>query len=113
MITACAAKFLVQTENFKDVAKSSANTGLVSYTVEVTGAVNAINGMSIWQRTLNAAAHPNVKAVRAREQAADAFLRPIVEGRKKAQQTDPDFQKPDDLLQWLLDDGQGRHDQHR
>lgn len=88
--------------------RSFANNIVVSYTIEVTGAVTAITKMSFWQRTLNAAAHPDVKAVRARERAADAFLRPIVEGRKKAQETDPDFQRPDDLLQWLLDDGQDK-----
>lgn len=90
------------------MATSFANKGLVSYTVEVSGAVNAITGMSFWQRTFNAAAHPNVKAVREREKAAGAFLRPIVEARKKAQEVDPEFQKPDDLLQWLLDDGQDK-----
>ncbi|POS81188.1 hypothetical protein DHEL01_v200399 [Diaporthe helianthi] len=80
----------------------------ISYTIEVTGAVNAINGMSFWERTLNAAGHPNVKAVRERERAAGTFLRPIVEARKKAQAADPEYQKPDDLLQWLLDDGQDK-----
>lgn len=70
--------------------------------------MNAIVGMSFWQRTLSAGAHPKVKAVRERERAADAFLRPIVEKRKKAQASDPDYQKPDDLLQWLLDDGQDK-----
>lgn len=92
----------------KHTAGSFANRDSVSYTVEVTGAVNAITGMSFWKRTLNAASHPNVKAVRERERAADAFLRPIVEERKKAQAADPDYQKPDDLLQWLLDDGQDK-----
>lgn len=80
----------------------------VSYTVEVTGAVSAITRMTSWQRTLGAAAHPAVKAVREREKSARAFLRPIVEKRIKAKKTDLDFQKPDDLLQWLLDDGQDK-----
>ncbi|KAJ0122972.1 ent-kaurene oxidase [Diaporthe amygdali] len=80
----------------------------IKYTIEVVGAVQAITEMGFWHRTLNAGAHPAVKTVRAREKAADAFLRPIVEGRKKAQKVDPDFQKPDDLLQWLLDDGQDK-----
>jgi cytochrome P450 len=86
--------------------QAMAHKDLVSYTVEVNGAVTAISGMSFWGRALRASSHPKVKALRERERAADAFLRPIVEKRKKDQAADPDYQKPDDLLQWLLDDGQ-------
>ncbi|KAL1866060.1 hypothetical protein Daus18300_006961 [Diaporthe australafricana] len=80
----------------------------ISYTVELVGAVNAITRMTSWQRTFSAASHPTIKTVREREKSANAFLKPIVEERIKAKKTDLDFQKPDDLLQWLLDDGQDK-----
>lgn len=73
-----------------------------NYTEDVVNARQAVTETPIWQRRFKASSLPAVKALRAREQQALLILRPLIESRVKAAES-PDYQKPDDFLQWLLD----------
>lgn len=80
----------------------------INYTMDVTGAQRAVSQLKPWQRIFKAASLPAVQALRRREQTATDLIRPVIEQRQRAEAEDPDFQRPDDLLQWLLDGGQDR-----
>jgi hypothetical protein len=76
----------------------------IQYTVEVMNARRAIDNMRPWKRPLLAWRLPEVRLLDERFRRAEAFLRPVVEARMK--QT-PD-ERPDDMLQWLMDDSQAQ-----
>lgn len=80
----------------------------INYTKDVMTAQRAVTELKPWQRYFKAASLPAVKALQHREKSATNYIRPIVEQRQKAEKEDPDYQKPDDLLQWVLDDGQNK-----
>lgn len=80
----------------------------INYTLEVSAAQQAISALNPWKRNLQAGSLPQVKALQARHKSCKEFLQPIISARKKASAEDPDFQKPDDFLQWVLDDGQAK-----
>ncbi|KAK1753823.1 putative cytochrome P450 E-class, group IV [Echria macrotheca] len=75
----------------------------ISYTIELTQARGAVDKLAPWKRPFLASRLPEVRRVAERFKQADAFLRPVVEARKKL---GPD-EKPDDMLQWVMDN-QGR-----
>ncbi|KAK7743876.1 hypothetical protein SLS53_003897 [Cytospora paraplurivora] len=75
----------------------------IKYTIEVMGAQKAVTMLKPWKRIFKAASLPEVKSLHQREKAAKDYLRPVIQQRKKAEKEDPDYQKPDDLLQWVLD----------
>jgi hypothetical protein len=77
----------------------------INYTVEIMYARRAIDAMAPWKRPIIAWRLPEVKRLEERFNQATAFLRPIVEARMKM---GPDEKKPDDVLQWLMDDGQAQ-----
>ncbi|ROV91649.1 hypothetical protein VSDG_07942 [Cytospora chrysosperma] len=83
----------------------------INYTKDVMGATRAINVLKPWLRPFKAANLPQVKALHQREQTASKFMTPIIEQRLKSEKEDPDYQKPDDLLQWLMDGGQSKFGQ--
>lgn len=56
-----------------------------------------------WQRPFKAPSLPEVTRLAKREEEAKRILRPIVTARRKAEKEQPGYQKPDDLLQWLMD----------
>lgn len=58
--------------------------------------------MRPWMRPFAASRLPQVRRLDERIKQAHAFMGPVVEARKKAA-SDPDYQKPDDMLQWLID----------
>ncbi|KUI56015.1 Ent-kaurene oxidase [Cytospora mali] len=86
----------------------------INYTMDVVHAQRAVMEVKPWQRWLKAPGLPQVKALQTREQAAKDYLRPIIEARQQEAKENPDYQKPDDLLQWLLDgqDKFGEQDIH-
>ncbi|PSR87239.1 ent-kaurene oxidase [Coniella lustricola] len=92
---------LCRTDEYVDIS--------INYTLEVNNATQAISAMKPSERAAKGEDLPEVKALKAREKRAQEFIRPLVEARKKAIKNDPDFQKPDDILQWLLDDGQAKY----
>lgn len=74
----------------------------MNYTMDIVNAREAVTRLPKWQRTLKASSLPAVKTLREREKKAWAMLQPIIEARLRAV-GDPDYRKPDDLLQWILD----------
>ncbi|KAF2017328.1 cytochrome P450 monooxygenase-like protein [Aaosphaeria arxii CBS 175.79] len=73
----------------------------INYTMELIGAQQAIKLMHPWLRPFLASRLPQVKNLRRREKLAKQFLEPVVQARRNAEK-DPDYEKPDDLLQWFL-----------
>ncbi|KAL7755526.1 hypothetical protein ACKLNR_014624 [Fusarium oxysporum f. sp. zingiberi] len=95
---------LCRTEKYVDIA--------VNYTVVRTGAQRAIAALPPWQRVFRARWLPEVKRLHQLTEGAHEFLRPLIIARSEASKR-PEYKKPDDLLQWILDDGQkkfGRQD---
>ena len=80
---------LCQSEDYLEAA--------IKYTVEVIGAANAVSGVPPWLRPLKASRLPEVRRLLERRKHAIKFMQPVVESRKALDQ------KPDDLLQWLID----------
>lgn len=77
----------------------------INYTVDLMTAVHIINFTPVWLRPIVASFLPQIKKLKVRVREADDFLRPVVAGRRKAAE-DPDYQKPDDMLQWIIDSQQ-------
>lgn len=78
----------------------------INYTVEVMNAVREINDLT-WFRDWRAPYLPTVQRINQRIKQALDFLKPVVEDRIARQKNDPDYEKPDDLLQWLMDGEKG------
>ncbi|KAH7145688.1 cytochrome P450 [Dactylonectria estremocensis] len=85
---------LCRTEQYLDAA--------INYTMEVMEAQRAVQRLRPWLRPFIAHRLPQLKKLDQRIKEADAFLKPVVERRMEAA-LDPSFEKPDDMLQWLLD----------
>lgn len=88
---------LCRSEEYMDMA--------INYTMEVVKAQRAINVMKPWQRILFGNSVPEVKTLHERLRTSKEYIKPVIATRKKAAAEDPDFRKPDDILQWILDDG--------
>ncbi|KAF4982776.1 hypothetical protein FZEAL_1677 [Fusarium zealandicum] len=84
---------LCRTERYLDAA--------INYTMEVMGAQRAVQNMRPWLRPFYAQGLPQVKKLDERIAEAEAFLDPVVKRRTEAM-ADPDFERPDDMLQWLI-----------
>ncbi|KAF6835727.1 ent-kaurene oxidase [Colletotrichum plurivorum] len=74
----------------------------INYTVDLMKAIRKISSLPPWLRWLKAPRLPELKRVHERIEAADKFLRPVVASRRQAT-SDPDYQKPYDMLQWIMD----------
>lgn len=74
----------------------------MNYTMDIVNAREAVTRLPKGERHLKASSLSEVKTLREREKKAWAMLRPIIEARLRAVE-DPDYRKPDDLLQWILD----------
>ncbi|KAB5549553.1 ent-kaurene oxidase [Coniochaeta sp. 2T2.1] len=82
----------------------------INYTVDLIGAVPVIERIPAWRRWLTAWSVAEVKRVQKHQEEATRFLRPIIAARRRAALEQPGYQKPDDMLQWLLDDHVGLDD---
>lgn len=71
----------------------------INYTIELMNARNAVDQMPPWKRPFAAHRLPEVRALMQRLKQADDFMRPVVEARKKLGAEE----KPDDMLQWLME----------
>lgn len=71
----------------------------INYTLELMGARRALDHMHPWKRPFLANRLPEIKKLDARLKQADKLLRPVVEARQRL----ADNEKPDDMLQWLMD----------
>lgn len=74
----------------------------INYTLDLMAAVRVIHDVPVWIRPFVASSLPQVKKLQTRIQEADNFLRPVVAARRSAGEN-PDYQQPDDMLQWLMD----------
>jgi cytochrome P450 len=83
----------------------------INYTMDVVAAQRAVNELTPWTRFYKAPYLPQVQKLDQRIREADNFLRPIAKARRDAA-NDPSAEKPDDMLQWLLDEQEksGQHD---
>ncbi|KAI3392860.1 hypothetical protein diail_5035 [Diaporthe ilicicola] len=70
----------------------------------MTAAIQAVGFISPWLRPFLASRAPQVKKLHHRFQQADEFLRPVVTARRQAERNHSEGKdKPDDMLQWLMD----------
>lgn len=73
-----------------------------TFTAVLGEAVAAVKRIRPWLRPFLAPYLPEIKQVRAIEKRATKHLEPIVRERIEAEKNDPNWQKPEDLMQWLL-----------
>jgi hypothetical protein len=76
------------------------------YTLDAMDAKRAVDKMKPWLRPFLAPRLSQVRALRSREQTAHRLLDPIVQARREAMK-DPNWEKPDDFLQWILNRSEG------
>ncbi|KAH8885004.1 cytochrome P450 [Thozetella sp. PMI_491] len=91
---------LCRSEQYLDAA--------INYTMDVMAAQRAVQRMKPWKRPFMAQSLPEVKRLDERIEEANAFIAPLVSLRKEAAAEDPKFEKPDDVLQWMID-GQDKY----
>jgi hypothetical protein len=74
----------------------------INYTLELMAARGAVRSLPPWRRPFSAPRLPEVKRLHTRMAEAHAILQPVVDHRRAACK-DPTYEKPDDMLQWLID----------
>lgn len=72
------------------------------YTVELMTAVYIIHFIPVWMRPFLSPFIPQVRKLQRRIRQVEGFLKPIVVARRDAVHKSG-YQKPDDLLQWIID----------
>lgn len=85
---------LSRTEQYLDAA--------INYTMDVMSAQRAVQKMRPWQRPFLTGRLPELKNLYRRIAEADAFMRPVI-GLRKDTAAEGNEDKPDDMLQWLID----------
>lgn len=80
----------------------------INYTMESAQAFTAISRLTPSERDARAVDLPETKALRDRRVKSKALIKPVVEARKNAMRADADFQKLDDVMQWILDSEQAK-----
>lgn len=70
--------------------------------VDLIAAVTKVAAHAPWMRPFLSSRFPEVKKLRQRVDEADKFLRPVFAARLEAAK-DPDYQKPNDTLEWIID----------
>ncbi|KAH3945336.1 hypothetical protein HBH53_144480 [Parastagonospora nodorum] len=73
-----------------------------NYTVYLMEALFAIKRTRPWLKSFVGHRLPEVKRLRDVEKKAIKFVQPIVRERLEAEKSDPNWQKPDDMMQWLI-----------
>ncbi len=80
-----------------------------NYTLDLMAAVTVLKKMRPWLKPFLAHRLPEVIQLRKRERQLTEFLRPIIEERMTAKSKDPNWQEPDDMLQWMVNRSGGIH----
>lgn len=75
----------------------------INFTVDVIKARRAVQMVSPWLRPFKAPFLPEVKRVAEREKMAKDLLSPFITARRKAEREEAGYEKPDDMLQWMMD----------
>jgi len=79
----------------------------INFTLDLMAAREAIQGIRPWLRRWKVPFLPEMKKLEQRRAEARAFLQPLINARRKAR-GDADYQRPDDMLQWLMDNQDGK-----
>ncbi|KAF2131134.1 cytochrome P450 monooxygenase-like protein [Dothidotthia symphoricarpi CBS 119687] len=74
----------------------------INYTMDVMNATDAIKKIRPLLRPVLAPRIKEVRRLDERRKSAEAYLRPIIEERQNAAKNDPNWQQPDDVLQWMI-----------
>ncbi|PSN68834.1 ent-kaurene oxidase [Corynespora cassiicola Philippines] len=74
----------------------------INYTTDLIVAQRALKQIRPILKPFVGPRLPEVKRLREREEKAKAFLAPVIQARQDAEANDPNWEKPDDLLQWFL-----------
>lgn len=74
----------------------------INFTGDVMTARNAVQQMRQWLRPFLAHRLPEVQRLSQHRAEAEEFLRPVILKRRKMM-ADPDQERPDDLLSWLME----------
>lgn len=72
------------------------------FALEIFTAAGAVKKMNPWLRPLLASRLPEVKAIQDRERRAIEVIGSIIRQRKEAEKADPTWQKPNDMMQWMI-----------
>lgn len=78
----------------------------INYTMDLIAAQQEIHTMRPWLRPFLAPRLASVKRLRTREKTAHDLFEPIVRARKEGMKN-PDYQRPDDTLQWMMNRSAG------
>lgn len=81
---------------------------ILGFVKDMMRAVRAVSQLSPWLRWWIAGALPDVKAVWRRVRKAEDMIQPVVKVRLESMKEGENSQKPDDLLQWLLESDHGK-----
>ncbi|EUC48236.1 hypothetical protein COCMIDRAFT_87809 [Bipolaris oryzae ATCC 44560] len=79
-----------------------------NYTIDLINAVNGIKKIRPWLKPFLAPRTPELIALRNREKQAEKILQPLVAERLAAKAGDPNWQEPDDMLQWMINRSDGK-----
>jgi cytochrome P450 len=74
----------------------------VNYTMDFISARSKIQDMRPWLRPFLAPRLKEVRQLAKREEMARKIIYPVVQARRDAENNDPDYKKPEDMLQWLM-----------
>ncbi|KAF9698203.1 hypothetical protein EKO04_003691 [Ascochyta lentis] len=78
-----------------------------NYTMDLIDSITAIKKLRPWLRSFMAPRTAEVRRLRQREQRATEYLYPLIRERQEAAKNDPNWEKPDDMTQWMLDRSAG------
>ncbi|KAI4626023.1 uncharacterized protein J4E87_001498 [Alternaria ethzedia] len=79
-----------------------------NYTMDLVAGVTACKKVRPWLKPFLCPRLPEIVKLRKIEQQLSDFLHPIVEERMTAKAKDPNWQEPDDMLQWMITRGKGK-----
>ncbi|CAE7025952.1 hypothetical protein CFE70_003690 [Pyrenophora teres f. teres 0-1] len=79
-----------------------------NYTLDLMTAVSAIKRVRPWLRPIQAPRLPEIIKLRQREAVCCRLLEPIIKERMHLKATDPTWQEPDDMVQWLINRDGGK-----
>jgi hypothetical protein len=75
----------------------------VNYTIDLMQARQAIQNCNPLTKWFKAPRLPEIQKLNKHEEEVMKILRPVVTARRRAEKEEPGYQKPDDMLQWVLD----------
>lgn len=77
-----------------------------NYTVDMIETVQAIKDIRPWLRPFLVRRLPSMRRLQQKQKDLVEYLRPVIEQRQEAAK-DPNWERPDDMTQWILDRSAG------